>query len=295
MPRLSDLLLGLTAAALLTVTATPAHAVADRRDGPVMLRALNDLMSFAAPGRLVRYDNPETGNQGSVTALRQFREGGRLCWDYSRNYFDGATEMIVNGTACELELGLWTVSREGAARPKTGGGAWTEPGTQPAQPAAPAAAPASSGYDRAMVRETQQLLTDLGYRPGPVDGAYGRKTGAAISEYQRTAGLSVTGQPSQPLLQSLRSSKAAMRGSATGAATGTTTTTTLQPTVQPAPQPAPAPAPTPTPTTTTDAGSTGGSSGGGWVNPDSQAAPASPSPAPAAIPPPPPPPPPEPQ
>ena len=284
MSRCRDLIVALGAAAFLLVTATTAAlAVADRRDSQVMLRALNDLMSFAAPGRLVRYDNPETGNTGSVTALRQFRETGRLCWDYSRNYVDGATEMIVNGTACELEPGLWTVSREGAARPKTGGGAWTEPGTQPAQPAAPSAAPASTGYSRAMVRETQQLLTDLGYRPGPIDGAYGRKTGAAISEYQRTAGVSVTGQPSQPLLQSLRASKAAMRGSATGAAASTAPATS----VQPAPQPAPAPAPAPTPTTTTDAGS----SSGGWLNPDSQSAPASPSPAPAAIPPPPPPPP----
>lgn len=298
MPRCRDLFLALGAAALLTASvAGPAFSVADRRDGQVMLRALNDLMSFAAPGRLVRYDNPVTGNHGSVTALRQFSEGGKLCWDYSRSYYQsGASgpEMIVNGTACELERGLWTVSREGPARPKSGGSAWSDPGSQAAQPApAPAAtaavAPARSGYDRGMVRETQQLLTDLGYRPGPVDGVFGRKTGAAISSYQSTAGLSVTGEPSQALLDSLRASKGAMGGAGSEAASAPAPSPAPAAAVQPAPSPTPAPAPSPSGGTT--------AATGGWQNPDAPSAPATatPSPAPTVIPPPPPPPPPVPQ
>ena len=35
----------------------------------------------------------------------------------------------------------------------------------------------------------QQLLTDLGYNPGPVDGNYGRRTADAVKAFQRDAGI----------------------------------------------------------------------------------------------------------
>ena len=51
-----------------------------------------------------------------------------------------------------------------------------------------------------LVYDTQAALAQLGYEPGPVDGAYGRKTSAAITEYQKENGLLVTGTPSDALL-----------------------------------------------------------------------------------------------
>ena len=47
-------------------------------------------------------------------------------------------------------------------------------------------------------------LTDLGYRPGSVDGAYGERTRQAIRRYQSNTGLVVDGHPSEGLRQHLR-------------------------------------------------------------------------------------------
>ena len=54
------------------------------------------------------------------------------------------------------------------------------------------------------VGQVQALLTELGYAPGPVDGRMGRRTTAAISEFQRREGLAVDGQPTGSLLAALQ-------------------------------------------------------------------------------------------
>ena len=64
---------------------------------------------------------------------------------------------------------------------------------------------AASAQQR-MVREIQQLLTDLGYQPGPVDGLFGGKTRAAIQTFQRDKGLDPDGRATNQLLQVLRQS-----------------------------------------------------------------------------------------
>ena len=57
-------------------------------------------------------------------------------------------------------------------------------------------------------REAQQLLTDLGYDPGPVDGAYGRRTAEAVKAFQRKAGVAQDGRIDENLLNMLRKAKA---------------------------------------------------------------------------------------
>lgn len=53
-------------------------------------------------------------------------------------------------------------------------------------------------------REAQQLLTELGYDPGPVDGLYGRRTADAVRAFQRDMGLSQDGWIDERLLFTLR-------------------------------------------------------------------------------------------
>lgn len=57
---------------------------------------------------------------------------------------------------------------------------------------------------QALVTDIQQMLTELGYRPGAVDGAMGERTRQAIRRYQSNTGLGVDGHPSEALLQHLR-------------------------------------------------------------------------------------------
>jgi peptidoglycan hydrolase-like protein with peptidoglycan-binding domain len=48
--------------------------------------------------------------------------------------------------------------------------------------------------DRASVRSYQQALKDKGHDPGPIDGIHGPRTTAAVREYQKKEGLTVTGR-----------------------------------------------------------------------------------------------------
>ncbi|NIU74136.1 MAG: hypothetical protein GWN71_11270, partial [Gammaproteobacteria bacterium] len=55
-----------------------------------------------------------------------------------------------------------------------------------------------------LVKDIQSMLTELGYRPGPVDGAMGERTRQSIRRYQSNTGLPVTGHPSASLWKHLR-------------------------------------------------------------------------------------------
>ena len=62
----------------------------------------------------------------------------------------------------------------------------------------------SSSSKSDLVRQVQQLLTEIGYAPGPVDGSYGRKTKEAIMSFQRHEGLVEDGIVTESLLRSLK-------------------------------------------------------------------------------------------
>jgi hypothetical protein len=53
-------------------------------------------------------------------------------------------------------------------------------------------------------REVQQLLSDLGFDPGAIDGQPGAKTTQAIREFQKRRGLNVDGQASLALVGQMR-------------------------------------------------------------------------------------------
>lgn len=64
----------------------------------------------------------------------------------------------------------------------------------------------AQAYDRDVVREIQEHLNTLGYKPGPADGAMGWNTRQAIKSYQQDSGFSVDGEPTRVLLNQLRGS-----------------------------------------------------------------------------------------
>jgi peptidoglycan hydrolase-like protein with peptidoglycan-binding domain len=68
-------------------------------------------------------------------------------------------------------------------------------------PAPEPAAPPSR--DPALVVLIQDRLDRAGYEPGPVDGRLGARTQAALREFERDAGLPVTGEPSRATLAAL--------------------------------------------------------------------------------------------
>lgn len=64
--------------------------------------------------------------------------------------------------------------------------------------------PDAAGLTKTDRQELQERLTAVGFDTDGADGVIGPKTRAAISAYQRSRGLTVTGEPSRGLLESLR-------------------------------------------------------------------------------------------
>jgi peptidoglycan hydrolase-like protein with peptidoglycan-binding domain len=63
---------------------------------------------------------------------------------------------------------------------------------------------AGPAYPRVQVAETQRLLAQLGFDPGPVDGAMGPRTTQAIRRFEVMVGLPTTGAPNDAVLAQLR-------------------------------------------------------------------------------------------
>lgn len=59
---------------------------------------------------------------------------------------------------------------------------------------------AANAAEYGTVMRLQQVLADLGYAPGPVDGAWGENTSRAISAFQRDRNMPETGQITPDLL-----------------------------------------------------------------------------------------------
>jgi peptidoglycan hydrolase-like protein with peptidoglycan-binding domain len=89
------------------------------------------------------------------------------------------------------------------------------------QPEPPPAPPTSADIARAdpdawptstadQVTAIQRLLRDLNFLRDPADGLYGPATRAAILDYERTAGLAQTGEPSKALFESLKEMRGTM-------------------------------------------------------------------------------------
>jgi peptidoglycan hydrolase-like protein with peptidoglycan-binding domain len=84
------------------------------------------------------------------------------------------------------------------------------PRLQPAQRVATAPAPV---VDRGVITDLQRLLAERGLYKGAIDGISGSRTRAAISAYQKSEGLPVTGQPSTAVLDHIRTASVAVAAS----------------------------------------------------------------------------------
>ena len=83
----------------------------DRADRIAAGQAQFQALEFAPSGRQVAWQNPDSGNFGSVTPTRTFNtSGGSVCRDYSHTAtIDGRLENV-SGTACRDGSGQWRVA-----------------------------------------------------------------------------------------------------------------------------------------------------------------------------------------
>lgn len=64
--------------------------------------------------------------------------------------------------------------------------------------------PSEKPLERNELREIQERLTILGFKPGPIDGLFGNRTRTAIKTYEQQAGLTSSGEATQSTLIRLR-------------------------------------------------------------------------------------------
>lgn len=73
-------------------------------------QSANNQAHSAPLGQTVSWNNPDSGNRGAVTPLRDgYSSSGRYCREYEQTvYVDGRAETAV-GTACQNQDGTWQI------------------------------------------------------------------------------------------------------------------------------------------------------------------------------------------
>jgi peptidoglycan hydrolase-like protein with peptidoglycan-binding domain len=70
--------------------------------------------------------------------------------------------------------------------------------------AVPQVKPSSTTSDASTVKQVQQILADLGYAPGAVDGTMGDETQRAVSAFQRDRKIAQNGRVTPELLREIQ-------------------------------------------------------------------------------------------
>lgn len=67
--------------------------------------------AYSAPiGESIRWNNPDSGNYGVVTPVRDgYSQGGRYCREYQQTIYVGGQQQSGYGTACQQPDGSWQV------------------------------------------------------------------------------------------------------------------------------------------------------------------------------------------
>ncbi|MCK5283951.1 MAG: glycine zipper 2TM domain-containing protein [Alphaproteobacteria bacterium] len=64
----------------------------------------------SAIGEPISWNNPESGNSGTVTAIRDgYSSSGRYCREYSQEIIVGGNKQEAYGTACQQPDGSWEI------------------------------------------------------------------------------------------------------------------------------------------------------------------------------------------
>lgn len=160
--------------------------------------------AISDPGHAVRWKNASNGHYGTIVAGEAFRNsGGSKCHRYRRTSITKEHEYELNGEYCHSIFG-WHITNEKRVSKRALVSVTNNTPSRAVNQRPPTiAAPNST------VLETQRLLSQLGFDPGPVDGLYGNKTQRAIKDYQKARGLVVNGQPSTALMSALQSEASA--------------------------------------------------------------------------------------
>ncbi len=82
----------------------------DRTDRLYAERASHDALETAPTGGQIAWNNPDSGNHGSVTPTRTYQTGsGQYCREYQQTVVVGGETQHAYGTACRQPDGSWRI------------------------------------------------------------------------------------------------------------------------------------------------------------------------------------------
>ena len=81
----------------------------DDRDKKMASQTAMQAFEHNQTGKASVWDNPDTGNHGSVTPTRTFQQNGQYCREYKQTIVVGDDPQTAYGTACRQADGTWKV------------------------------------------------------------------------------------------------------------------------------------------------------------------------------------------
>ncbi|MFK7974449.1 MAG: RT0821/Lpp0805 family surface protein [Rickettsiaceae bacterium] len=81
----------------------------DEYDQQMLKKSSQQALEFAPAGNSVEWRNPDSGNHGSITPTRTFREQGQYCREYQQQIIVGGETKNAYGKACRQPDGSWKI------------------------------------------------------------------------------------------------------------------------------------------------------------------------------------------
>jgi surface antigen len=81
----------------------------DEYDRQMLEKSSRQALEFSPSGNSVEWKNPDSGNHGSITPTKTFKESGRYCREYIQEVVIGGEKKKAYGQACRQPDGSWKI------------------------------------------------------------------------------------------------------------------------------------------------------------------------------------------
>lgn len=83
----------------------------DDHDKALLAQSSQKALELAPTGNAVAWNNPDSGNRGTVTPIKTFERGNTYCREYVQEVVIGGEKQKAYGTACRKPDGQWEIQQ----------------------------------------------------------------------------------------------------------------------------------------------------------------------------------------
>jgi surface antigen len=81
----------------------------DKNDKKLIAKASEDALENAKSGKKVKWNNPDSGHEGSITPIKTYESGNRYCREFVQEVIIGGEKSKAYGKACRKPDGQWEI------------------------------------------------------------------------------------------------------------------------------------------------------------------------------------------